>query len=190
MTLLLVGMLLFIGAHSVSIVAPAWRDGMAARLGEKSWKGLFGAVSLVGFVLLILGYSAARQSPVVLYVPPAWTRHLALLLMLPAFPLLVATYLPGRISRAAKHPMLLAVKVWATAHLLANGMLADVVLFGGLLAWAVADRISLKRRPVRPIPAAPPMPINDLVATGLGLMIYVAFVAALHQALFGVSPLP
>jgi len=189
MTLLLVGMLLFIGAHSVSIVAPAWRDGMAARLGEKSWKGLYAAISLAGFVLLILGYSAARQAPVVLYVPPASMRHVALLLMLPVFPLLVATYLPGRISRAAKHPMLLAVKLWATAHLLANGMLADVVLFGGLLAWAVADRISLKRRPARPIPAAPAMPINDLVATGLGLVIYVAFVAALHRVLFGVSPL-
>jgi uncharacterized membrane protein len=189
MTLLLLGMLLFIGAHSVSIFAPAWRDGMAARLGEKTWKGLYAAVSLVGFVLLVLGYSAARQAPVSLYVPPVWTRHLALLLMLPVFPLLVATYLPGRISRAARHPMLLAVKIWATAHLLANGMLADVVLFGVLLAWAVADRISLKRRPARPIPAAPPRPINDLVATGLGLLVYVAFVAALHRALFGVSPL-
>lgn len=189
MTLLLVGMLLFIGAHSVSIVAPAWRDGMAARLGEKSWKGLYSVASLVGFVLLILGYSAARQAPVVLYVPPVWTRHLALLLMVPVFPLLVATYLPGRISRAARHPMLLAVKLWATAHLLANGMLADVVLFGGLLAWAVADRISLKRRPARPVPAAPALPVNDFVAAGLGLMVYVAFVAALHQALFGVSPL-
>ena len=95
----------------------------------------------------------------------------------------------GRIRSTLRHPMLVAIKTWALAHLLANGMLADVVLFGGLLAWAVADRISLKRRPVRAVPAAPPMHINDLVATGLGLMIYVAFVAALHQALFGVSPL-
>jgi uncharacterized membrane protein len=190
MTLLLVGMLLFVGAHSVSIVAPGWRDAMAARLGEKPWKGLYAGVSLVGFVLLVVGYAAARDAPVVLYVPPAWMRHLALLLMLPVFPLLIATYLPGRISRAARHPMLLAVKVWATAHLLANGMLADVVLFGGLLAWAVADRISLKRRPARPIPTAASKPINDLVAIALGLIVYVAFVAALHQALFGVSPLP
>jgi uncharacterized membrane protein len=190
MSLLLVGMLLFLGAHSVSIVAPAWRDAMAARLGEKSWKGIYSLLSVVGFVLLLLGYSAARQAPVVLYVPPVWTRHLALLLMLPVFPLLLATYLPGRISRAAQHPMLLSVKIWATAHLLANGMLADVVLFGGLLAWAVADRISLKRRTPRPVPGAPPTPANDLLAVALGLMIYVALVAALHQALFGVSPLP
>jgi len=190
MTLLLAGMLLFIGAHSVSIVAPRWRDGMVARFGEQSWKGLYAVVSLVGFVMLILGYSAARHSPVVLYLPPAWMRHLALALMLPVFPLLIATYLPGRISRAAKHPMLLATKVWATAHLLANGMLAGVVLFGGLLAWAVADRISLKRRPARPIPGAPPRSANDLLAVVLGLLIYVAFVGALHEALFGVSPLP
>lgn len=189
MTLLLVGMLLFVGAHSVSIVAPAWRDDMAARLGEMSWKGLYALLSLVGFVLLTLGYAAARQSPVVLYLPPAWMRHLSLVLMLPMFPLLIATYLPGRISRAAKHPMLLAVKLWATAHLLANGMLADVVLFGGLLAWAVADRISLKRRAPRPIPGAPPAAANDWLAIGLGLLVYGAFVGVLHEALFGVSPL-
>ncbi len=190
MTLLLLGMLLFIGAHSVSIVAPAWRDGTAARLGEGTWKGLYALVSLLGFVLLVLGYSAARQAPVVLYVPPAWMRQLALVLMLPVFPLLAAAYLPGRISRAAKHPMLLAVKIWATAHLLSNGMLADVVLFGGLLAWAVADRISLKRRVARPVPAAPEAPLNDSMALGLGLLVYVALVAGLHKALFGVSPLP
>ncbi len=190
MTLLVVGMLLLLGAHSVSIVAPRWRDATAARLGEKSWKLIVALVSAAGLLLLILGYSAARQAPVVLYVPPAWMRHLALVLMLPAFPLLIATYLPGRISRAAKHPMLLAVKLWATAHLLANGMLSDVVLFGGLLAWAVADRISLKRRPARPVPGAPAAPANDLIAVALGLMIYVATVLALHEALFGVSPLP
>jgi len=188
MTLLLIGMLLFVGIHSVSIVAPAWRDGMAARLGANAWKGLYGIVALAGFVLLILGYAAARQAPVVLYVPPAGMRHLGLLLMLPAFPLLVATYLPGRISHAARHPMLLAVKLWATAHLLANGMLADVVLFGGLLAWAVADRISMKRREQRPIPRAPAAAYNDWLAVGLGLLLYVAFIGGLHEALFGVSP--
>ncbi|MCU0758271.1 MAG: NnrU family protein [Steroidobacteraceae bacterium] len=190
MTLLVLGLLLFLGAHSVSIVAPAWRDGMVARLGEKPWKGLYSLVALAGFVLLVLGHAAARASPVVLWVPPAAMRHLALLLMLPVFPLLFATYLPGRISRAAKHPMLVATKAWALAHLLANGMLADVVLFGGLLAWAVADRISLKRRPARPLPGAPPSNANDWIAVGLGLALYVGFVAALHERLFGVSPLP
>ena len=190
MTLLIVGLLLFLGAHSVSIVAPAWRDRVAARLGEKAWKGVYAIVALAGLVLLVLGYAAARQAPVPLWVPPVWTRHLALLLMLPVFPLLLSTYLPGRISRAAKHPTLVATKLWAFAHLLANGMLADLVLFGGLLAWAVADRISLKRRVARPLPGAPPADRNDWLAAGLGLLLYVAFVTLLHEALFGVSPLP
>ena len=106
----------------------------------------------------------ARREPVVLYTPPAALRHLALLLMLPVFPLLFAAYLPGRIRAAAKHPMLLAVKLWAVAHLLANGTLADVLLFGGFLAWAVADRISVKRRAAaeaHEVPAAPPRADND-----------------------------
>lgn len=190
MTLLVLGLLLFLGVHSVSIFAPAWRDGMAARLGEKAWKGAYSLVALAGFALLLYGYAAARAAPVVLWVPPAGMRHLALLLMLPVFPLLLATYLPGRISRAAKHPMLVATKAWALAHLLANGMLADVVLFGGLLAWAVADRISLKRRTPRPLPGAPASRANDGIAVVLGLALYVGFVLALHETLFGVSPLP
>ncbi len=190
MTLLVVGLLLFLGVHSVSILAPAWRDGMVARLGEKPWKGLYSLLALAGFVMLLLGYGAARAEPVVLYVPPAWLRWVAIVLMLPVFPLLVATYLPGRIRSAAQHPMLAATKFWALAHMLANGMLADVVLFGGLLAWAVADRISLKRRAPRALPLAPETPANDALAIFLGLVVYVAFVAALHQALFGVAPLP
>jgi uncharacterized membrane protein len=146
MTLLIIGLVLFLGIHSVSIFAPTWRDQQFAQRGEAAWKGVYSVVSLIGFVLLVYGYGAARQAPVVLYTPPAAMRHIALLLMLPVFPLLFAAYLPGRIKSAAKHPMLAATKLWALAHLLANGNLADVLLFGGFLAWAVADRISLKRR--------------------------------------------
>ena len=108
--------------------------------------------------MLIVGYGMARREPVVLYTPPAALRHLALLVMLPVFPLFFAAYFPGRIRSATRHPMLLAVKLWATAHLLANGTLADVLLFGAFLAWAVADRISVKRRSVEEaheVPAAP-----------------------------------
>lgn len=190
MTLLLLGILIFLGIHSVSILAPAWRSATAARFGEPAWKSLYSVVALLGFVLLVLGYSAARQAPVILYVPPAGLRHIALLLMLPVFPLFLATYLPGRISRAARHPTLLAVKLWATAHLLANGMLADVLLFGTLLAWAVADRISMKRRVARPLPAAALAPRNDVFAVALGLVLYAVFLMGLHQMLFGVAPLP
>ena len=145
-TVLLLGLIVFFGVHSVSIVAPGWRSAQIARRGERAWKGIYSIAAGVGLALLIVGYGMARREPVVLYTPPVALRHVALLLMLPVFPLLFAAYLPGRLSRAARHPMLLAVKLWATAHLLANGTLADVLLFGGFLAWAVADRISVKRR--------------------------------------------
>jgi uncharacterized membrane protein len=189
MSVLVAGLLVFLGVHSVSIINVAWRDRMAARLGEPAWQGLYGLVAVAGFALIVWGYGLARAAPIVLYTPPAGLRHVALLLMVVVFPLLLAAYLPGRIQAAARHPMLLATKVWALAHLLANGSLADVVLFGSFLAWAVADRISLKRRTPRPVPGAPPGKANDLIATVGGIGLYVAFLIWLHPLLFGVSPL-
>ncbi|MBN1240391.1 MAG: NnrU family protein [Gammaproteobacteria bacterium] len=183
---LIAGMILFFGVHSIAIVAPAWRGRMLERLGEGKWKGIYSLLAAAGLVLLIYGYGQARQQPVVLYTPPFWTRHVAALLLLPVFPMLFAAYLPGRIRAALKHPMLAAVKLWALAHLIANGMLADVLLFGGFLVWAVADRISLKRRPPKPTPAAPPRRANDAVAVVLGLAVYGAFVLWLHGLLIGV----
>ncbi len=141
-------------------------------------------------MLLIHGYGLARQSPVLLYTPPTALRHLALALMLPVFPLLLAAYLPGRIRTAAKHPMLLAVKIWATAHLLANGTLVDVLLFGAFLVWAVLDRIAAKRRAVPcVVPGAPPSALNDAIALIAGLGLYAAFLLGVHRWLIGVSPL-
>lgn len=189
MLLLVLGLLIFLGIHSISIVALPRRDGMAARLGEGPWKGLYSLVAAAGFVLIIYGYGLARQSPVVLYTPPSGLRHLALLLMVPVFPLLLAAYLPGRIKAAVKHPMLAAVKLWAFAHLLANGTLADLLLFGGFLVWAVFDRISMKRRPPRPVPGAPVRPLNDAIALIGGLVLYAVFVLWAHQAWIGVAPL-
>ena len=189
MVLFLIGLVLFLGVHSVAIVAPAWRDAQAAR-NERAWKGGFALISIVGFVLLIYGYGLARQAPVALWTPPAALRHVALLLMLPVFPLLLAAYLPGRIKRAARHPMLLAVKFWAAAHLLANGTLLDVILFGAFLVWAVLDRIAVKRRAVpRAIPGAPPSGRNDAIALLGGLVIYVVFLWWGHRWLIGVAPL-
>ncbi len=185
MIYLVLGLVLFLGVHSVSIVSPAWRDARAAAMGEGAWKGLYTLASIVGFVLLIYGYGLARQEPVVLYTPPAALRHLAMLLMLPVFALLLAAYLPGRIKRAAKHPMLLAVKLWALAHLLVNGNLADVLLFGGFLLWAAADRVSMKHRAQRPLPGAPASPMNDVIAVVAGLAIYALFVFWAHTALIG-----
>ncbi|HEX4235031.1 MAG TPA: NnrU family protein [Caldimonas sp.] len=192
MLVLVAGLVLFLGIHSVSIVAPAWRTGIVARMGEGPWKGVYSLASAIGLALLVVGYGIARHSPVVLYTPPAALRHLALVVMLPVFPLLFAAYLPGRIKTAAKHPMLLAVKVWATAHLLANGTLADVLLFGGFLVWAIADRISVKRRSVaeaHDVPVAPPGTANDVIVVVGGLIVYAAFLLWGHRWLIGVSPL-
>lgn len=190
MTLFIIGLALFLGVHSVSIVAPSWRDAQITRHGLPVWKGLYSVVSLIGFLLLIYGYGMARQSALVLYTPPAAMRHVVLLLMLPVFPLLLATYLPGRIKTMAKHPMLLAVKIWAASHLLANGTLPDVLLFGSFLAWAVADRIAAKRRSVaRTVPGAPAAPINDVIALAGGLALYGVFLLWAHRWLIGVSPL-
>jgi uncharacterized membrane protein len=192
MLVLVVGLVLFLGVHSVSIVARDWRTATIARLGEGPWKGLYSLASAVGLVLIVVGYGMARRDPTVLYTPPAALRHLALVVMLPVFPLLFAAYLPGRIRAATKHPFLLAVKVWAFAHLLANGTLADVLLFGAFLAWAVADRISVKRRPAaqtHEVPAAPARPTNDAVALVGGLVVYAVFLLWAHRWIIGVSPL-
>jgi len=187
MTMLIVGLVLFLGVHSISIVANDWRDRTAARLGY-AWRGLYSLIALIGLVSIIKGYAATRLTPMVLYVPPAWTKHITDLLMLPVFPMLLATYFPGRIKAALKHPMLASVKLWAFAHLLANGMLADVVLFGSFLAWAVIDRISLKHRAQRPIKTALPSNGNDWIAVIGGLVIYGFVVGWAHLRLIGVQP--
>lgn len=192
MTLFIIGLVVFLGIHSISIVAPRWRARQVAARGEGAWKGVYSVVSLIGFVLLVYGYGSARHEGPILYVPPTGLRHFALLLMLPVFPLLIAAYVPGRLARLAKHPMLLAVKFWALAHLLANGSLADVLLFGSFLAWAVVDRISVKRRPqtlAHAAPALPAKPFNDVIAVVGGLAVYAAFLFGLHRWLIGVSPL-
>jgi uncharacterized membrane protein len=174
MTFLVFGLVLFLGIHSVSIFAWQWRDAQVAQRGERVWKGIYAVLSLVGFALLVYGYGQARQSPVLLYTAPTWARHLALLLMVPVFPLLVASSFPGRIKEAARHPLLLATKL-------------DVVLFGAFLAWAVADRISLKRRPARAVPGAPAGPANDAIVIVGGLAIYVVFLLWAHAWLIGVK---
>lgn len=190
MIALIIGLVVFLGVHSIAIVSPQGRDALAARVGENAWKGLYSLVSIVGFVLLVWGYGRARMDLVPLYSPPVEMRWITALLMLPVFPLLLAPYFPGRIRDRLKHPMLVAVKLWAFAHLLSNGTLADVLLFGGFLAWAVADRISFKRRVQRPLKTVPRSKMNDAIAIVLGLVLYFAFMHYLHVRLIGVSPMP
>jgi uncharacterized membrane protein len=186
MTLLVIGLVLFFGIHSLVIVAPGARELVLQALGRHGWRGLHSLVSLAGFVLIIVGYGQARLSPEVLYTPPSWMRHVTFTLLLPVFPLLIAAYLPGRIKAALKHPMLVAVKLWALAHLLSNGTLADVLLFGGFLAWAVADRISLKRRPPVLQSTMTPRVRNDVIAVVAGLALYMATLFWLHRLVIGV----
>ncbi len=186
MGLLVLGLVLFLGVHSAAIVAPALRERWRERLGPGPWRGLYALASLAGFVLLVYGYGVARQEPTVLYTPPFWMRHVTHLLMLPVFPLVFAAYLPGRIKARLQHPMLIGTMLWSIAHLLANGTLADVLLFGGFLVWAVADRWSFTQRPPQVIKTAPPSPGNDWIAVALGLVVYVVFGVWLHPLLIGV----
>jgi uncharacterized membrane protein len=184
---LLLGMVLFFGMHSVAIVALPLRDRIAQK-SQATWSGIYALASLIGIVLMVRGYADLRQTPTVLYVTPYWLRHVSALLMLPVFTMFIAPYFPGRIKTVLKHPQLIAVKTWALAHLLVNGNLADVLLFGAFLIWAVADRISMKTRAARPLPGAPESPKNDVIIVVVGLALYAAFVFWLHEALFGLRP--
>jgi uncharacterized membrane protein len=186
---LVAGLVLFLGAHSVSIVSPRWRAATVERVGAAAWRAGFTLVALAGLALIAYGFGRAREAPVILYVAPVWVRDTMVMFMPFVFPMAFAAYFPGLISGLLKHPLLVAVKLWATLHLLVNGSLADVVLFGSVLAWAVADRISLKRRPPRPIWTAPPWKWNDAIAIVLGFAVYVVLVAGGHQWLTGL-PIP
>ena len=187
MLLFIAGLILFFAVHSISIVNVGWRDAMAERLGTRTWRTLYSLASLGGLTLLIMGYGIARSDAVILYYPPAWLLHVNFLLMLFVFPLFMASILPGRIKAAVKHPAFASVKVWAFAHLLTNGALADVLLFGCFLAWAVIGRISMRHRKNRPVPGFPESPVNDLLAVVFGLLLYLAFIMALHDWLIGVK---
>ena len=195
MTTLLVGLVLFFGVHSISIASRSWRDSMAARIGRGPWQLVYSLLSIAGFYLIVRGYSLARHDPVVLYESPHWLRYVNAALMLPVFPMLIAAYAPGRIKTTLKHPMLAATKTWALAHLLVNGTLADVLLFGSFLVWAAADRVAVGRRaaPVRPMfggKARANSRTADVIAIVVGLAIYVLFMTYAHVRLFGVSPTP
>lgn len=183
------GIAMFVGTHSISIIAPSWRDRCAERLGWR-WRILCGVVSLLGIGLIVFGIREARQNPIVIYVAPYWMRRVTDVLMLPVLPLLLAAYLPGRIKTKLKHPMMIGIMVWATAHLLVNGMLADMVLFGSAFVWALWQRLFLgSRAAVTLMRAAPPSPYNDLVAIVVGVSAYAYVVFWAHALVIGRSPL-
>jgi uncharacterized membrane protein len=194
MTILILGLIVFIGAHSFTM-AREQRARAIARLGEGPYKGLYSLVSLIGLVLIGWGYGDYRDAGYIqVWDPPVWARHISVPLVWVAFVAFTAAYLPGRIKGALKHPMMAGLKIWALAHLLANGDLGSMLLFGGLLAWAVAARISTKRRAVvadhgGPL-AAPAGWRNDILALLIGTAAYVVFLVWLHPLLIGVPALP
>ena len=190
MTLLILGLIVFLGVHSVRIFAEGWRTQMRQRLGENGWKGLYSVLSIAGFVLIVWGYGQARLQPTVLWPSPTWTRHLAALLTIPAFVLLVAAYVPGNAIKAKlHHPMVLGVKVWALAHLLANNTLADLLLFGGFLAWSVASFTAARRRDREAGTVYLAGHAGPTVAVVLaGLAAWAGFAFWAHSACIGVRP--
>ena len=187
---LIAGLLLFLGVHSTRVFADDWRNRTRARVGAGPFKGIYSLLSLAGFVLLVWGYGVARQQPVVLWNPPTGMRHLAALLTLLSFVLLAAAYVPGnQIKARLHHPMVLGVKVWALAHLLANGTLADVLLFGGFLVWAIVLFAASRRRDRREHTV---YAHGSAGATGItvvvGVLAWAAFAFWLHRVLIGVAP--
>jgi uncharacterized membrane protein len=191
MTFLILGLILFLGVHSLRIFADPWRTAQIARLGEGPWKGLYSLASIVGFVLLLWGFGRARAATVVLWNPPFWTHYIALALTLIAFVLFAAAYVPGtRIKSWVHHPMVLGVKVWAFAHLISNGTLADVVLFGSFLVWAIAVFASSRRRDRAAGTVYPAGTVGkDAVAVVVGAVAWAVFAFWLHGLLFRVRPL-
>lgn len=198
MTQLILGLILFLGAHSVRIWADGWRNQTIEAYGEKAFKGVYALVSILGFYLLVVGYGEARLQTVALWNPPIFTKHISMLLMLLSSILLVATYIPrNHFKMRLKHPMVLSVKVWALSHLLANGNLADLVLFGSFLIWAVLNFRSARARDraqVQNSDANEEAPLKpNLLATlialfgGMGLWAVITFV--LHAKVVGVAPM-
>ena len=192
MLLLVLGLVLFLGVHSTHIFADGWRTSMIQRLGEKPWKGLYAVASIVGFVLIVYGYGLARQNPVVLWPqPPVAMRHIAALLTLVAFVLFFAPYVPRNHFKAKlRHPQVVGVKVWAFAHLLANNTLADLLLFGGFLLWAVLSFRAARQRE-RTLATLPPAgtPLGTALTAAIGIAAWVAFAFFLHTRWIGVAPM-
>jgi uncharacterized membrane protein len=191
MSVLVLGLLIFLGAHSVRIFADDWRSAQIARRGAGAWKGLYTLVSLLGFGLIVWGYALASREPVVLWVPQLWARHLAALLMLFSLILLMAAYVPKNgIKSWVHHPMVLSVKLWAFAHLLANHTLADLLLFGSFLVWAVLDFRSARQRDRAAGTVYPHGTMaGTLGAVVAGVAVWALFAFWAHAWLFGVSPM-
>ena len=184
LVILMLGLAIFIGAHSF-VSLRGEREKLVARIGEGRYNGLFSLVSILAVVLIVYGFALYHRTAFTpLWYPPDFLRHLTEALMWPAFVFFVAAYVPGNIKRALRHPMLVGVKLWAFGHLLSNGDLGGIVLFGSILGWAVYDRVSLK---TRTDPGGPPIPVggwrNAVVAVVVGTLIYLVVGFVFHPLL-------
>jgi uncharacterized membrane protein len=190
MILLIAGLILFLGAHSIRIFADATRTKMIEKIGENKWKGIITLFSIAGFAILIIGYQQARMTPIPLWEPPVWGSHLAILLNLFAAILITAAYVPGNSIKARiGHPMVASVKIWSLAHLLANGNLVDLILFGTFLIWAVLDfRVSRKRDRTENVVRPAGSMSKNLLTVFIGVVIWAALLMFLHAYLVGVQP--
>jgi uncharacterized membrane protein len=190
LALLVLGLVLFLGPHVLVTVRGA-RGDVVKRIGEWPYKALFGVLSIVGLYLVGKGFALYRDAGMIeVWDPPEWTRHITVALMWPAVIFVTAAYIPGDIKRVLKHPMLVGVKLWAVAHLISNGDLGSMIIFLSVLAWAVYDRITLKRRSD---PGAPPIPVggrrNDIAAVIVGTILYFALALVFHPLVIGKSVL-
>jgi uncharacterized membrane protein len=190
MTMLIAGLIVFLGVHSLRIVGDDWRSRQVRRLGENAWKGIYSLLSIGGFVLLIWGFGEARHDPVVLYLPPPALRHANGMFTVLAFVLVAAAYVPrNHFKQKLGHPMYAGIKIWAFGHLLATGMLHDVVLFGAFLLWAIAGFVTSRRRDRRAGVTWPAGTVpGDAVTIALGVLLWAAFAFWLHAKWIGVSP--
>jgi len=190
MIIMITGLLLFLVPHSVRIFADSWRTRQIEKRGENLWKGIYSIISIIGFIMIVHGYAETRLNPTVIWLPPEWLKQLAAILLIPTFVLLFAAYVPGtRIKAASGHPMAASVKLWGLAHLLANGNLGDMFLFGAFMLWAIFDYRASRQRDKKAGVRYPTSGISrDIIVTVVGLIAWVAFALYLHEWLIGVKP--
>lgn len=190
MFIMIIGLVLFLGTHSVRIIADDWRTHQINQRGENLWKAVYSVIALAGFVMIVHGYAEARLNPIAVWQPPLWLKNTMAILLLPTFILIIAAYLPGtRIKSWSGHPMAASVKLWGLAHLIANGNLADIILFGSFMVWAIFDYRASRQRDKKAGKRYAFAGYNrDAVAVILGVILWLAFVVYLHQWLIGVQP--
>ena len=190
MVILILGLILFLGTHSVKIFADSWRTSQIEKMGLGKWRGLYSLISLIGFILIIIGYGQARLSTIFIWMPPHWTWHLTATLNLIAFILLISAYVPkNAIKEKVRDPMILGIKTWAFAHLLSNGSLAGIILFGSFLLWAIVDYKSCRVRITNTSKAkTQTTPVMTSATLVISVFCWAAFAKYAHQILIGVNP--